>query len=63
VKNASADADKKVRKELNTVAKRKKGNDDDRSVDSLHMLENKMVDVDEQLKVFNFDLDDDKIST
>jgi hypothetical protein len=44
------------------VTKRKK-DDDDQSVDSLHMLENKMADVDEQLKAFNFDLEDGEIST
>jgi hypothetical protein len=62
VKKASADAVKKVRKELNSVNKRKK-DDDDQSVDSLHMLENKMADVDEQLKAFNFDIEDGEIST
>jgi hypothetical protein len=46
---------KKVTKELNAVAKRKCSNDDDDSMSSLHMLENKMKDVDDQLKNFNFE--------
>jgi hypothetical protein len=45
------------------VNKRKKGDDDDQSVDLLHLLENKMADVDEQLKAFNFDIEDGEIST
>jgi hypothetical protein len=35
------------------VAKRKRDDDDD-STSSLHMLENEMKDVDDQLKNFNF---------
>jgi hypothetical protein len=54
VKKASEKAVKKATKELNAVAKRKQSDDDDDSMSSLHMLENKMKDVDDQLKNFNF---------
>jgi hypothetical protein len=40
---------------LNAVAKHKQSDDDDDSMSSLHMLENKMKDVDNQLKNFNFE--------
>jgi SpoVK/Ycf46/Vps4 family AAA+-type ATPase len=53
VKKASEKAVKKVTKELNAVAKCKRDNDDDLT-SSLHMLENEMKDVDDQLKNFNF---------
>jgi hypothetical protein len=53
VKKASEKAVKKATKELNAVAKRKR-DDDDNSTSSLHMLENEMKDVDDQLKNFNF---------
>jgi hypothetical protein len=53
VKKASEKAVKKATKELNAVAKRKRDDDDD-STSSLHMLENEMKDVDDQLKNFNF---------
>jgi hypothetical protein len=56
VKKASEKAVKKATKEMNAVAKRKRDNDnDDDSTSSLHMLENKMKDVDDQLKNFNFE--------
>ena len=66
-KELNALVKKKVKKELNTIAKRKKSDDDDdsddKSASSLHMLENEMRDVDEQLKQFNFDdVKDDEIS-
>jgi SpoVK/Ycf46/Vps4 family AAA+-type ATPase len=54
VKKASEKAVKKATKELNAVAKRKRDDDDDDSTSSLHMLENEMKDVDDQLKNFNF---------
>jgi hypothetical protein len=53
VKKASEKAVKKATKELNAVAKRKRDDDNDLT-SSLHMLENKMKDVDDQLKNFNF---------
>jgi hypothetical protein len=53
VKKASEKAVKKATKELNAVAKRKRDDNDD-STSSLHMLENEMKDVDDQLKNFNF---------
>jgi hypothetical protein len=45
----------KAKKELNMANKRKSDSDDDQSATSLHMLENEMQDVDEQLKKFDFD--------
>jgi SpoVK/Ycf46/Vps4 family AAA+-type ATPase len=54
VKKASKKAVKKATKELNAVAKRKRSDSDEDSTSSLHMLKNKMKDVDEQLKNFNF---------
>jgi hypothetical protein len=59
VKKASKKAVKKATKELNAVAKRKRSNDDDDSTSSLHMLENEMKDVDDQLKNFNFEAVDE----
>jgi hypothetical protein len=53
VKKANEKAVKKATKELNAVAKRKRDDDDDLT-SSLHMLENEMKDVDDQLKNFNF---------
>jgi hypothetical protein len=55
VKKASKKAVKKATKELNAVAKHKRDNNYDDSMSSLHMLENKMKDVDDQLKNFNFE--------
>jgi hypothetical protein len=48
---------KQAKKEVNAVAKRKSDDDDDDSdsVSSLHMLENRMHDIDEKLKHFDFD--------
>jgi hypothetical protein len=44
------------------MAKRKRSDSDDDSTSSLHMLENQMKDVDEQLKNFNFkEVDDAKV--
>jgi hypothetical protein len=59
-KELNAIVKKKVtqaKKELNAVAKRKSDddNDDNDSVSSLHMLENRMKDIDDQLKGFDFD--------
>jgi hypothetical protein len=54
VKKAGKKAVKKVTKELNAVAKRKRDNDDDSMMSSLHMLKNEMKDVNDQLKNFNF---------
>jgi hypothetical protein len=54
VKKASKKAVKKATKELNAVAKRKR-DDDGNLMSSLHMLENEMKDVDDQLKNFNFE--------
>jgi hypothetical protein len=48
---------KQAKKEVNAVAKRKSDDDDNDSdsVSSLHMLENRMHDIDEKLKHFDFD--------
>jgi hypothetical protein len=48
---------KQAKKEINAVAKRKSEDEDDDSdsVSSLHMLENRMHDIDEKLKNFDFD--------
>jgi 5-formyltetrahydrofolate cyclo-ligase len=48
---------KQAKKEINAVTKRKSDDDDDDSdsVSSLHMLENRMHDIDEKLKHFDFD--------
>jgi hypothetical protein len=55
VKKASEKAVKKATKELNAVAKRKRSDNDDNDLtSSLHMLENEMKDVNDQLKNFNF---------
>ena len=70
VKKASDKAYKKTKKELNSIAKRKKSDDDDddKSVESLNVIDNKLVptnakidkinramdDVDAQLKKFDF---------
>jgi hypothetical protein len=54
VMKASKKAVKKATKELNAVAKCKRSNNNNNSTSSLHMLENKMKDVDDQLKNFNF---------
>jgi hypothetical protein len=50
VKKASEKAVKKATKELNAMAKRKRSNDNDNSTSSLHMLENKMKEINKQLK-------------
>jgi hypothetical protein len=55
VKKASKKAVKKATKELNAVAKCKQDNNNKDSMSSLHMLKNKMKDVDDQLKNFNFE--------
>jgi hypothetical protein len=54
VKKASKKAVKKVTKELSTVSKCKR-DDDNNSTSSLHMLKNEMKDVDDQLKNINFE--------
>jgi hypothetical protein len=46
---------KKMKKELNVAAKRKGSDDNNNSTSSLHILKNKMKDVDDQLKNFSFE--------
>jgi hypothetical protein len=55
VKKASEKAVKKATNELNAMAKHKQSDDNDNSTSSLHMLKNKMKDVNDQMKNFNFE--------